>query len=176
MQVPLNIPTEAVVIQSNFSAIPAWMVGAFASLLALILFRKLGKKISGADSKFADILVDIVNLIFAASLVASLSAMPAVTTLTASIQRNISAWEIVDGVFIGGTIVLALCVIAFSLLYTNTESILWLICFGVSIQVVALFVPWVNNILSWWINYPIAGVWNFIIGALSWLPNIEINF
>lgn len=176
MQVPLYLPMEVSVNQGGFTQIPAWLVAFIASWITLVLVRRVGNRISGSESKLADTLVDVLSLLSAASVVASISATPFVSSLTTSISRNISSWAIADSIVIAGSVILGAIVLIVGYLYMKTESKWWLFWFGVGIQVVALFVPWVNTILSWWINYPITGVWNFIIWALTALPNITVTF
>lgn len=176
MQAPFYLTMEVTVNQGGFTQIPAWLVAFIASWITLVLVRRVGNRMSGSESRLADTLVDALSLLSAASVVASISATPLVSSLTASISRNLSSWAIADSIIIAGGVILGVIVLIVGYLYMKTESKWWLFWFGVGIQVIALFVPWVNAILSWWINYPITWVWNFFVWALTAVPNITINF
>jgi ABC-type multidrug transport system fused ATPase/permease subunit len=176
MQVPFYLTMEVNVDQGGFTQIPVWLVAFIASWITLVLVRRLGNRVSSSESRLADTLIDALSLLSAASVVASISATPLVSSLTASISRNLSSWAIADSIIITGGVILGIIVLIVGYLYMKTESKWWLFWFGVGIQVIALFVPVVNTILSWWINNPITWVWNFLIWVLTALPNITINF
>jgi hypothetical protein len=181
MQVALQQPTQAFVNESGFLPIPGWLIGLIASWLFLILARRIGKNTSPESSKLVDLLADILNLLAAGSIVASISSTPLITSLSESITRNITSWTIGEGflsssVTIGGTVLLGILVVIAGYLYITTETKWWLFWFGIGLQALAILAPWINTALSWWINHPITWVWNFIIWALTSLPNITINF
>lgn len=174
------LPLELSINESNFHVIPPWLVAFVASWIALRLIRRYGRNITPQESKVADLLLDLTTLFTAGSLIASISATPLVTSLVTSINRNISEW-VVGGIRIGdivivGGVLLTLVVLFLGYAYTKSEKGWTLFWFGLSLQVAAVFAPWINTILSWWINHIIAPVWNFILWVVTFLPSIQINF
>lgn len=174
-------PPELVVSQENFDVIPGWLIAFVASVLLLRLLRRYGHKITPQESKVGDLLLDIAVLLTAGSIVASISTTPLVSTLVASINRNISEWVVNDirfgDIAIAGVVLVTLIItVLLAFLYTKSENGRTLILFGLSLQVMALFAPWINTTLAWWINYIVAAVWNFILGVITAIPNAEIHF
>ena len=180
MHVALLHPLELSINLSSFNIIPPYLVAFIASWIALRLLRRYGHNITPQESKVADLLLDVVTLFTAGSLIASISATPLVSSVVASINRNIGEWVIggvrVGDIAIGGGILLTALVLFLAYAYTKSEKGWTLFWFGLSLQVAAVFAPWINTILGWWIKYVVASIWNFILWLITFVPNIEINF
>lgn len=174
-------PPELAVSQENFNAFPGWLIAFIASVVLLRLLRRYGRKITPKDNKVGDLILDIATLFTAGSIVASISTTPLITTLVASINRNLSEWVVDDirfgDIAIGGAVLLTLIVTVFlAFQYTKSENGWTLVLFGLGLQVLAVFAPWINTTLAWWINHVVAMAWNFILGVITAIPNTEVHF
>lgn len=174
-------PPELAVSQENFNAIPGWLIAFIASIVLLRILRRYGHKITPQESKVADLLLDIAVLITAGSIVMSINATNLVSTFVASVNRNISTWVVDeiragDIVIGGGLLLTSIVVIVLAYIYTKSENGRTLVLFSIALQVLALFAPWINTTLAWWINHIVATVWNLILGLITAIPNTEVHF
>lgn len=178
MQVVL--PLQTVVDEAGFTPLPNYLIALAASLIALAIARRIGKRVSSNDSTFGNLLVNLLTLISAGSVVASISETPFVVSVSDGINQALGVVTDegvqLSGLAITGALVLGIIVAILGYLFIKSESRLWLILFGLGLQALAVFNPWIGSALSWWINNPIQWLWNFIVGILTGIPNITINF
>lgn len=165
--------------EAAFKPLPVWFIGVAASVVALIFTRRWGRKVTPASGRFADFMIDLAVLLCAASIVASVSSTTTVSTLIASIDRNIDDLgnEVtIEGFQIAVGLLMTIILGVLAYMYTKSESGVTLFWFALLLQVAALGAPMINEVLEFWVNYPIRWLWNGLMWVLNFLPSIQINF
>lgn len=170
----MHVALEVTVNTGEFRALPGYFVGFLASVLFLYIFKRWGNSVTPQDNKVTDLIVDILVLISAGSVIASISSTPLVSTASTALNNAIDGFQLMQGVFIVGWLVIMALVLWMGWMYTSKETWGPLIWFGIGLQALALTAPWINAILSWWINNPVRLVWNGITWVLFFIPNIQI--
>lgn|GEM_PF-2233611 len=182
MHAASHILTETSINEGGFTPIPGWLVAFVASLIALYVALHISGRYRREDVHTTrDTLIDVVVLLSAGSVVASLSTTPLLASLTTSFYRNLQVWlnskmHLGTSIMVGGGIILILIVLLLGLLYIKNTSGWWLFWFGLGLQIAAVFAPWINTALSWWVNNPVMWLWNFLIWLITVIPSVQIQF
>jgi hypothetical protein len=165
---------EGIVIdQAGFDQIPAWAIAFAASAFAVLFLKSLGGKAKSEEGGFWNVVVDVLELVTAASVVASISAIPFVSYWLNEVQTGILSWfgndaaSAVVGTFLG------LFTLFVGYQYIQSSNWLWLIGFGIILMVDAGIVPQISMVLSWWINGPIQAGWNGFWGLVGAVANYQ---
>lgn len=159
----------------GFAILPGALVVFFASLIVLLVLRSVGKRINergGNDRQ--GIILDILVLLTAASMVASLSVFPLIRSIVKSSENWLSSNTGVNATATG--LVLGVIIMALAAVYAKQEKWVWLLLFALSMLVAASVSSVVNDILSGWINGPVRWFWNVIVGFFVSILGLEINF
>lgn len=182
MHAALHVLTQTSINEGGFKLPASWVLAFLASLVALYVALRISGRYRHEDVHTTrDAVLDAVVLLSAGSVVASLSTTPFLMSLTASIYRRLQAWmdssmNFGTSIVVGGGIVLILIVLLLGYFYIKTTSGWWLFWFGLGLQVAAVYAPWINTALSWWVNNPVMWLWNAVIGIIMFIPNIQVNF
>lgn len=178
MQVVL--PLQTVVDEAGFTPLPNYLIALAASLIALAIALRIGKRVSSKDGGLGNFVINLLTLVFAGSVIASISETPFVVSISDGINQALGVVTDegiqLSGLAITGAVILSIIVGLLGYAFVKTESRWWLILFGLGLQALAVFNPWISSALSWWINNPIQWLWNFLVGLLTAIPDITINF
>lgn len=166
---------EVVIDISRYTTIPTWMYPFVGSFIVTVLLKRWGHQVTPEGQPAIDLFVDILTLVSAGSVVASIAATPLIASITAAINGWASSSTTIQGAVIAGWVFLLVVVILLGWVYTSKETVLVLIGFGVALQALALLAPWINLILGWWLNYPVRWIWNGIVGMIFFIPQLEVS-
>lgn len=160
---------------ARYTPIPPWMYPFVGSLILTVLLKRWGHKVTPEGNPVTDLIVDILTLISAGSVVASIAATPLITSVTGAVNGWASTSTVVRGITIVGWLILLVVVILLGWVYASKETLFVLVLFGLALQALALLAPWINIVLGWWLNYPVRWIWNIITGILFFLPQLQVS-
>ncbi len=165
---------EVNISNGDFRVLPGYFVAFLASVVFLIVFKRWGNSVTPEGNRVTDFIVDILVLLSAGSVIASISTTPLVSTASQALSGAIHGVRVAEGFTIAGWVILATLVLWMGWMYASKETWGPLIIFGIALQALAIIAPWIDVVLSWWINYPIRLVWNGITWVLFFIPDIRI--
>ncbi len=192
-QVLALAPADKVVpIDPNaFKRPPPWMNGMAGGVVLLFLLMKVGQRLPGGRGvptpiRVADRAIDIMSLFTAATIVAAFGNLGLVSDLVVLVQtlyRVIGSWlgqigflasiaQYINGIAAGA------CVVGTGWWYSFQEdvkaanneglAVVPMLVFGMACLAAMAYIPFINPLLSWWLNHFVAGAHNIGIDFLDW--------
>ncbi len=167
--------------EAGFKPMPAWFLIVCASVMALVILRKLAPRFTPDGHPVLDKVVDFSTLGAVLAIPAATAGLPLVKSFIDIIVSWANAgaaqqWS-VFGINITGTIIVILALLLLGWWYEKNEDMPTLIAFGLTAQAAAVFIPWINVVLAWWINNPVQFVWNEgLVDGLNAISNSSFSF
>jgi hypothetical protein len=147
---------------------PSWIITFTASLLLALLCRAIvrGAKNSGGVRYF----FSIFELLSVAGAVAALVTTPLFGSIV-NLGRNAGQQSGLTRTALGAMIV----VLVAAYLYQSRRSFLWTLLFGIAVLILAGTVPAIGQLLTWWVNHPVAIVWNYSLAFFNNIGNLHVS-
>jgi hypothetical protein len=161
---------------SKFHLPPSWSIVFVASAVLLVLTQRLRSKVTDGENTLVETVINLFELSLMASAVVALATTPLFTSIQGAFlvgMQKLHTWRWLTRVSLG---LITFAVTAFAAWrFSKKGSWVWGILFGLGLLSLTSTTPVVEQYLVWFINNVTSGLWNLLLGFLTFVFNISFT-
>lgn len=164
----------------GFDPIPSTLLPAIASFVVLLMLNQWSGKLAARGGVYAAG-AQVATALTAAAVLGGVASVPLIDSIRDFITDlfNLIGQKTGSAFGAGANVIALVLALMFAYMtwkkYADGKEIKSLLLFGLAVLVAITFVPWIGEVLVWWVSHFIAVIWNILIGAINMIANRRLG-